>query len=90
MASAIERFTPDQAEVVVAGGGRRHPGLMRSLTARLAPGPSSRSTSSSSTATPRRPWRSLIEYLTVHGQPGNLRGATGARGRRVLGVVTPA
>jgi anhydro-N-acetylmuramic acid kinase len=32
----------------------------------------------------------LLGYLTVHGQPGNLPAATGARGPRVLGMVTPA
>ena len=32
----------------------------------------------------------LLGYLTINGQPGNLPAATGARGPRVLGVVTPA
>ena len=32
----------------------------------------------------------LLGYLTLHGQPGNLPAATGARGARVLGSVTPA
>ncbi len=32
----------------------------------------------------------LLGYLAVHGQPGNLPAATGARGHRVLGQVTPA
>jgi anhydro-N-acetylmuramic acid kinase len=32
----------------------------------------------------------LLGYLTVHGQPGNLPAATGARGHRVLGQITPA
>jgi hypothetical protein len=32
----------------------------------------------------------LLGYLTLHGQPGNVPAATGARGARVLGTVTPA
>jgi anhydro-N-acetylmuramic acid kinase len=32
----------------------------------------------------------LLGYLTLHGQPGNVPAATGARGARVLGMVTPA
>ena len=32
----------------------------------------------------------LLGYLTLHGQPGNLPAVTGAAGRRVLGMVTPA
>jgi anhydro-N-acetylmuramic acid kinase len=32
----------------------------------------------------------LLGYLTLHGQPGNLTAATGAAGRRVLGMITPA
>jgi len=31
----------------------------------------------------------LLGYLTLHGQPGNLPAATGARGARVLGSITP-
>ena len=31
----------------------------------------------------------LLGYLTLHGQPGNLPAATGARGPRVLGSITP-
>jgi anhydro-N-acetylmuramic acid kinase len=32
----------------------------------------------------------LLGLLTLHGQPGNLPAATGAKGPRVLGVITPA
>lgn len=31
----------------------------------------------------------LLGYLTLHGQPGNVPAATGARGPRVLGSITP-
>jgi len=91
VASAIERFTPGAAEVVVAGGGRRHPGLMSSLAARLAPRPVVSFDRLFFDGDAKEAVAfALIGYLTVHGQPGNLPGATGARGRRVLGTVTPA
>ena len=32
----------------------------------------------------------FLGWLTLNGQPGNVPGATGARGQRVLGRVTPA
>ena len=32
----------------------------------------------------------FLGYLTLRGEAGNLPGATGARGPRVLGHVTPA
>ncbi len=79
-------------EVVVSGGGRRHPGIIRGLETRLA-----------SSRTEVRLFDdvffdgdakeavafALLGYLTVHGQPGNLPAATGARAARVLGSITP-
>jgi anhydro-N-acetylmuramic acid kinase len=32
----------------------------------------------------------FLGYLTLEGRPGNLPAATGARGPRVLGRITPA
>ena len=32
----------------------------------------------------------FLGFLTISGLPGNLPAATGARGRRVLGHITPA
>jgi len=93
VAGAVEQWTPAGTEVVASGGGCHHPGLWRSLDARLA-------------ANGRRLQRfddlffsgdakeavafALLGYLTVHGQPANLPRATGARGPRVLGTITPA
>jgi anhydro-N-acetylmuramic acid kinase len=91
--AAVRRWTPDGTEVVASGGGCRHPILWEALRAGLA-------------AEGRALLRfdelffsgdakeavafGLLGYLTLHGQPGNLPGATGARGRRVVGVITPA
>ncbi len=93
IAGAVERWTPPGTEVVASGGGCHHPVLWASLTARLE-------------ALGRRLLRfdeiffsgdakeavafALLGYLTVHGQPANLPAATGARGARVLGAITPA
>jgi anhydro-N-acetylmuramic acid kinase len=93
IAEAAQRWTPAGCEVVGSGGGCRHPVVVEALTARLA-------------ASGRKFRRfeevffsgdakeavafALLGYLTVHGQPGNLPSATGARGARVLGAITPA
>lgn len=93
IADAIRRWTPAGTEVVASGGGCRHPVLWEALRRALE-------------EDGRRLLRfdelffsgdakeavafALLGYLTLHGQPGNLPGATGARGSRVIGAVTPA
>ena len=89
---AIAQWTPagPDADLVIAGGGARNPTLVEWLAARVMP---------------RRvvPFDSLffdgdakeavafayLGLLTLAGKPGNLPGATGARGPRVLGRITP-
>ena len=93
VARAIERWTPADAgdELVISGGGARNPALVEQLATRVQPRPIA-------------PFDRLffdgeakealvfafLGYLTLRGEPGNLPGATGARGPRVLGHVTPA
>jgi anhydro-N-acetylmuramic acid kinase len=94
VARALERWTPDQggeAELVISGGGARNPVLVERLVARVRP-------------RPVLPFDQLffdgeakealafafLGFLTLAGKPGNLPAATGARGARVLGHVTPA
>ena len=95
VAAAVGRWVPPRTEVVVSGGGCHHPRLMASLARRLAeppgchplhrfddlffPGDAKEAVAFA-----------LLGYLTLHGQPGNVPAATGARGPRVLGTVTPA
>jgi len=93
VAAAVERWTPAGTEVVASGGGCHHPVLWASLERRLAAmgrvlrrfdelffsGDAKEAVAFA-----------LLGYLCLHGQPGNLPAATGARGRRVLGTVTPA
>ena len=93
IARGIERWTPARApdELVISGGGARNPRLVELLAARVAP-------------RPVVPFERLffdgeakeslvfafLGFLTVLGEPGNLPAATGARGPRVLGHITPA
>ena len=95
VAAAVDRWIPGDAEVIASGGGCHHPGLMAALQRNLG---------ARGRAHPLRRFDelffpgdakeavafALLGYLTLHGQPGNLPAATGARGPRVLGAVTPA
>jgi anhydro-N-acetylmuramic acid kinase len=88
---AIRRWTPLAKEIVVSGGGRRHPGLLAALRSEVGDatvlafdelffdGDAKEAVAFA-----------LLGYLTIHGQPANLPAATGARAPRVLGMVTPA
>lgn len=92
IAAAVERWTPAGVEVVASGGGCHHPGIWGGLERKLGeggralrrfddlffPGDAKEAVAFA-----------LLGYLTVHGQPGNLPAATGARGPRVLGAITP-
>ncbi|HEY4319583.1 MAG TPA: anhydro-N-acetylmuramic acid kinase [Gemmatimonadales bacterium] len=84
---------PTAGELIAAGGGTHHPVLMQQLTERMA----------AAGITVRRfddvffpadakeaVAFALLGWLTLHGQPGNVPGATGATGMRVLGAVTAA
>ncbi len=96
VADAVDRWIPGDADVVASGGGCHHPGLMATL--------SDLDCSHSERSHALRRFDdlffpgdakeavafALLGYLTLHGQPGNVPAATGARGPRVLGTVTPA
>jgi anhydro-N-acetylmuramic acid kinase len=87
-----EQFLPPAPEVVVAGGGSKHPVLMSELSERLArhdvtlrlfddlffPAHAKEAVAFA-----------LLAWLTLHGQPGNVPAVTGAEGLRVLGSITP-
>lgn len=95
VAGAIGRWIPADADVVASGGGCHHPGLMAALARCL--GALRRSHALRrfddlffSGDAKEAVAFALLGYLTLHGQPGNVPAATGARGPRVLGTVTPA
>ena len=90
IADAYRRFIPEPiSEVLVSGGGARNPALFDALSAELA--------------IPLRRFDeiffdgeakeavafALMGYLHLLGEPGNVPGATGARGPRILGTLTP-
>jgi anhydro-N-acetylmuramic acid kinase len=91
IADQIARWLPDDgAEVVVSGGGGRNPVLLDGLRRSLArpvrlfdelffDGDAKEAVAFA-----------LLGWLTLRGRPGNVPGATGAAGPRVLGRVTPA
>ncbi|GAC1481943.1 MAG: anhydro-N-acetylmuramic acid kinase [Gemmatimonadaceae bacterium] len=88
---AYRRFLPEPlAEVLVSGGGAKHPGVMAELAHRLAPlvvrafddlymdGEAKEAVAFA-----------LLGYLHLAGRAGNVATATGARGARPLGTLTP-
>lgn len=77
-------------QFVVSGGGVRNPQLMARMGA-LAPG--ARVVDSTALGLPPQAKEAclfaVLGFLTVHGVPGNVPSATGARGPAVLGSLTP-
>ncbi|MGH7700857.1 MAG: anhydro-N-acetylmuramic acid kinase [Gemmatimonadales bacterium] len=90
---AIERWTPaaPDAELVISGGGARNPALVERLATRVRP---RRVVGFDDLFFEGEAKEALafafFGHLTLAGRPGNLPGATGARGPRILGHVTPA
>ncbi len=91
IADQLRRWLPeDGAEVVVSGGGARNPTLMGRLTEALE-GRAVRAFDDlffDGDAKEALAF-ALLGWLTVHGRPGNVPHATGAKGPRVLGRITP-
>lgn len=92
IALAFERFVPEPVtEVVMSGGGARNPALAAALAAALAPrrlvafddlffdGEAKEAVAFA-----------LMGWLHLQRRPANVPGATGARGPRILGALTPA
>lgn len=92
IARAVERFVPQPvADVLLSGGGARNPALREAIAMCLAP-------------RLVRPFGELyfdgeakegvafafLGWLHTQRRPGNLVGATGARGPRILGALYPA
>src|SRR5882762_10154072 len=89
---AIARWgKDDSAEVVISGGGAKNPALVERLAAKVQPravvlfdqlffnGEAKEAVAFA-----------FLGHQTVLGRPGNLPAATGARGPRILGHITPA
>ncbi len=93
IARGIERWTParPEDEIVISGGGARNPALVERLAARVRPRPvvlfdhlffDGEAKEAVAFA--------FLGARTLGGKPGNLPAATGARGPRLLGHITPA
>ncbi|HMA25815.1 MAG TPA: anhydro-N-acetylmuramic acid kinase [Gemmatimonadaceae bacterium] len=92
IADAYRRFMPEPvAEVLVSGGGAKNPTLVAMIARAVAPvtvrsfaeryfdGEAKEAVAFA-----------LLAYLHMHGEAGNVPRATGARGPRILGKLTPA
>jgi anhydro-N-acetylmuramic acid kinase len=92
IAEAYTRFVPEPAdEVVISGGGAKHPVLLRAIRDAVAPrivrpfdelyydGEAKEAVAFA-----------LLAHLHLARRPASVMGATGARGPRVLGKLTPA
>ncbi|HEX5581157.1 MAG TPA: anhydro-N-acetylmuramic acid kinase, partial [Gemmatimonadaceae bacterium] len=89
---AYRRFVAEPvSEVVLSGGGARNPALVRAITDALAPRPVRLFDELFFDGEAKEAVAfALLGHLYLSGRPGNVPGATGARGPRVLGSYTPA
>lgn len=92
IADAFRRFIPEPvSEVVVSGGGARNPALVDAIAERIAPAVVARFDDLFFDGEAKEAVAfALMGYLFVEGRSGNVPGATGARGRRLLGKWSPA
>ena len=93
VAQQLSRWLPPGAEgdVVVSGGGARNTLLFSELALALAPWPVHKFSDLFFDGDAKEAVAfALLGWLTLRGQPGNVPSATGAKGPRVLGKITPA
>ena len=90
IADAYRRFMPEPVrEVLVSGGGARNPTLVGMLSEALAPLPVVPFDARYFDGEAKEAVAfALLAHLHLEGIPGNIPGATGAKGGRVLGVRT--
>jgi len=88
---AISRWGKDEtSEIVISGGGAKNPALLEQLAARVRPRPVVLFDQIFFNGEAKEAVAfAFLGLQTVSGKPGNLPAATGARGPRVLGHITP-
>ncbi len=91
LCDAIKKECGGVQEVYVCGGGVHNDALMQRIASLLTPVP----VRSTETAGIDPDWMEALAFAwlarqTLHGFPGNLPEATGARGARILGAIYPA
>jgi anhydro-N-acetylmuramic acid kinase len=91
IALAFQRFIPEPVdELVVSGGGAKNPTLTRAIAAAVAPIPVRQFDHLFFDGEAKEAVAfALLGYLHLRGRPGNVPSATGARGPRILGSLTP-
>jgi anhydro-N-acetylmuramic acid kinase len=91
IADAYRRCIPEPVtEVVIAGGGSKHPLLVEELTRRLAPWKIRAFDDVYFDAEAKEAVAfALMAHMHLSGRAGNVPRATGARGPRILGKLTP-
>ena len=91
IADAYRRFLPEPVEeVLVSGGGAKNPVLLTMLEAAVAPLPVVPFDARYFDGEAKEAVAfALLAHLHLEGLAGNVTTATGARGRRVLGMLTP-
>ena len=91
IADAYRRFLPEPiTEVLVSGGGARNPTLVGMIRELIAPVRVRRFEEEFFDGEAKEAVAfALLAYLHVNGRAGNVPRATGARGQRMLGKLTP-
>ena len=89
---AFERFIPEPvSELVISGGGAKNPTLAAAITRAVAPVRVLRFDDLFFDGEAKEAVAfALMGYLHLKGRPGNVPSATGARGPRILGSLTPS
>jgi anhydro-N-acetylmuramic acid kinase len=92
IADAYRRFMPEPVtEVLVSGGGAKNPTLVRMIEQAITPIPVRAFADRFFDGEAKEAVAfALLAYLHLEGEAGNVPRATGARGPRVLGKLTPA
>jgi anhydro-N-acetylmuramic acid kinase len=91
IADSYHRFIAEPiAETILSGGGAKNPTLVKAITAAVAPLPVRLFDDVFFDGEAKEAVAfALLGYLHIKGRPGNVRSATGARGPRILGKLTP-
>ena len=91
IADAYSRFMPEPVtEVLVSGGGAKNPTLATMIASLIAPIEVRQFAERFFDGEAKEAVAfALLAYLHVNGKPGNVPRATGAKGQRILGKLTP-
>jgi anhydro-N-acetylmuramic acid kinase len=92
IADAYRRFMPEPVvEILVSGGGAKNPTLTAMIVRAVAPIPVRSFAERYFDGEAKEAVAfALLAYLHMNGEPANIPCATGARGPRILGKLTPA